>query len=157
MPKGTQGNGARNRGATKGRVHEVYSNRFEDLTSQAQQQHINFTFTDVRPWQNPSDFNGDLYAIPTLGLPSYDRTAINVNYEECINDPKAAGTNGDVISLKLQIDNVAAQERAYRHLRASLPRCMANAMGRRYGHGNGPLFELIKDEAEKFIKAGGAS
>lgn len=155
MPKGTKGNGAKKRGSTKARLHDVYVNRLSDLTAQAQQQHINFTFTDVRPWQNPSDFNGDLYVIPTLGLPSYERTPINTNYLECINNPRAAGTNGDVISLKLQLDHVAAQERAFRHLRASLPRCIANAMGRRYGHGNGPLFELVRDEAEKFIKAGG--
>lgn len=155
MPKGTQGNGAKKRGSTKAYLHPVYVDRLSDLTTQAKKQHLNFQFAEIRPWQNPSDFSGDLYVIPLLGLPSYERTSINTNYEECISDPKAAGTNGDVISLKLQLDHVAAQERAYRHLRASLPRCLANSIGRRYGHGNGPLFELTRAEAEKFIQAGG--
>jgi hypothetical protein len=126
------------------------------LISQAADQFNSFRFLAIRPWQNPRDFTGDPLNIPNLGLPAYNRDEINTNYEECINDPENAGTNGDVIALKLQIDYMAAQENAYRHVRASLPRCMAHAMARRFGQGNGPLIDRIRKEPEDFIRSGGA-
>lgn len=156
MPKGTTGNGAKSRAKTKGRVHTNYAQLLIDLTNQAKAQHAAMQFTEPRPWQHPSTFTGDVFNIQQLGMPAYDRDALNVNYAECVNDPKNAGTVGDVISLKLQIAYMAAQEQAYRHRHASLARCMAHATGRRYGHGNGPLFERIRKEPEDFIKSGGA-
>lgn len=156
MPTGTAGNGAKSRARTKAKVDEAYAARLVDLQEQAQAQYNSLSWTITRPWQHPSDFTGDLLKIEDLGQPGYDRTALNVNYEECINDPKQAGTTGDVISLKLQIDHMAAQEQAYRYRHAQLPRCLLHSVSRRYGAGTGKVLERIRKEVEDFIASGGA-
>lgn len=157
MAKGTQGNGAAGRASTKGRVHDKYSQRLDDLKGQAKEQYDSFTGDGPRPWQHPTGFTGSTLAIKELGTNEYDREEINTNFEECLQKPEAAGTVGDVIALTLQVDHLAAQERAYRHRHATLVRCMAHAMGRRCGQGNGPLFGRVRKEVEDFVKAGGAS
>lgn len=68
-----------------------------------------------------------------------DRTELNTIYDRVTTSP-TAGTLGDVIGTKLQIDYLAMADRALRARHATLPRSVAMAHGRRYGHSQGALF-----------------
>jgi len=86
---------------------------------------------------------------------AYDRDPISEAYAEALTSPE--GTVGDGMSLKMQSDYLAAQERAYR-LRSQGPvRCCMHASGRRYGHAqdNG-TFGRIEAYAQDLIIAGAA-
>jgi|GEM_PF-4885034 len=157
MPKGTEGG---RRGKPKGQVHAVFSKRLEDLYLQAKQMHNALQGKHQRIWQVPSDLYGELLDVPNLHFASFDREPINTNYAEVTADPESAGTNGDVIALKLQLDYNACEERAFRARHTSLVRAMCLGHGRRVGQGHGLMWDPedgIQDEAVKFIAAGGAT
>ncbi len=143
------------RGKTQGVVQPVFSKRLDDLKKQAQNLYQALQAVTQRKWQTPSDFKGDLLEIKTLHEPSFDRKAINTNYETATQDTETAGTNGDIISLKFQLDYVAGEERAFRHRHASLPRSICHLHGRRFGAGEGRMTKIIREEAERTIAAGG--
>ena len=154
MAEGTAGG---RKGKPKGQVHAVFADRLKDLKIQAQNLYKSVQGTEQRKWQIPSDLSVDLFEIAKLHEPSFNRTTINVNYQEATQDPDDAGTNGDTIALKLQLDYNAAEERAFRHRHASPVRNICHAHGRRYGHGEGRTLTATREEVERFIAAGGAS
>jgi len=159
MPEGAQGG---NTGTTKAIVTTVFKNRLRDLQEQAKKLQNAYQGKHQRVWQIPKDFGASsLLAIAQLHKPSYDREEINTKYDEVTNDPDNAGTTGDVIALKLQLDYVACEERAFRARHTTLCRAMALGHGRRFGQGHGQMWGAkpgsIEDEVASFIKAGGAT
>jgi len=154
MPEGTAGG---LKGQPKATVHPVFAKRLEDLKEQAQNLYKALQAAEHRKWQIPKDFTKDLFLIKQLHEPPFVREPINTEYKTVTQDPDSAGTNGDVISLKLQLDYNAGEERMFRHRHASLARNICNGHGRRYGHGEGRTFPATREEVERFIAAGGAS
>lgn len=147
-------------GQSMGRIHDVFHNRLTDLRDQAKQMQNALQGKHQRKWQIPSDYDGGLLAVADLHEPAFNRQAINTNYEEATKDPKAAGTVGDVISLKLQLDYNACEERAFRARHMTLPRAMCLGHGRRFGQGQGNLWgatDGIEAVAASYISAGGAA
>lgn len=147
-------------GQSMAKVHAVVHNRLQDLRDQAKLMTQAIQGQQQRKWQIPKDFTGSLLDVPTLHEPAYARDAINDEYDQVTKDPRTAGTVGDVVSLKLQIDYVATEERAFRARHASLPRVMCLGHGRRVGHGYGNLWDAkngIEAVMSAFIAAGGAA
>jgi hypothetical protein len=104
----------------------------------------------------PSDWVGDPFAIPTQHLPSFDRTKINEQYQE-IHRSKTAGHIGDAASLKIQLDYVAAMERAFRSRHASPIRNIMHAAARHQGQGSSQgVFGAVRNYAQDLIAAAGA-
>jgi hypothetical protein len=155
MPEMPQGGTV---GRTKGRVHAVFHKRLEDLRLQAKQAHNAIQGKHQRIWQIPSDYSGNLLDIAKLHTPSFEREPINANYETATASPQSAGTNGDVIALKLQIDYNACEERAFRARHTSLCRAMCLGHGRRIGQGHGNVWDNkdgIEGVVSAYISAGG--
>lgn len=141
-------------------VHDVAHNRLVDLRNQAQTMQRAMQGRQQRAWQIPQNYSGSVLDIANLHTPAFDRTEINTQYEAATNNPKAAGTNGDVISLKLQIDYNACEERAFRARHTTLCRAMCLGHGRRIGQGQGSLWSGdngIEAVMAAFIAAGGAA
>lgn len=144
------------RGTKKGRVHAVFTARTDELRTQADEQATAFSGSGARPWQVPEPLaDKDLLDVPKLHDPAFERTEINANYDEAVQDPKSPGTNGDAMSLKMQADVLAVQERAFRLRHASPIRCLVVAMGRRKGHGHAQgVHDAVRREAENLLQAG---
>lgn len=159
MAEATAPQGGRT-GQSKAKVHEVVHKRLQDLRDQAKKMAQAIQGAEQRKWQVPQDFTGNLLDIPTLHEPSFERQDINDEYDQVTKDPQSAGTIGDVISLKLQLDYVACEERAFRARHTSLVRAMCLGHGRRIGQGSGNLWDNksgIESVLSAFIAAGGAS
>lgn len=147
-------------GKTMGKVHEVFHARLSELRDQAKKIQNAFQGKEQRQWQIPSGYTGSLMDIAKLHEPAFDRQEINTTYETATKDPNNAGTVGDVISLKLQIDYNACEERAFRARHTTLCRAMCLGHGRRFGQGQGNLWDEVNGvEAviSAFIAAGGAA
>lgn len=143
------------KGISRGQVHDVFKNRLRELAEKGLKAAKAMRCQDQREWYIPATLGAnDLLQVAELHKPSYDRTPINTNYLECFQSPKAMGTVGDVVSLKLQIDYVAMEERAFRFRHASVCRNLAHAMSRRRAHGDGPAFPYIEQQAGDAIQAG---
>jgi len=145
------------KGTVKAKVHPVFTQRLDQLAQVAEQNaKVLKAEEDFRLWLIPKNLSAkDLFDIPNLHKQDFDRTEINTNYVECFKEASAMGTVADVISLKHQIDYVAAEERAFRFRHASVCRCIGHMGARRFFQGTGPLFEYIKFVEEKTIQAGG--
>lgn len=157
MPEMPQGGPT---GSTKARIHAVFHKRLEDLKLQAKKAHNALQGKHQRIWQIPGDYNGNLLEIPNLHKPAFEREPINANYETATASPQSAGTNGDVIALKLQIDYNACEERAFRARHTSLCRAMCLGHGRRIGQGHGNVWDNkngIEGVVSAYISAGGVS
>jgi len=154
MPEGSLGG---RKGKPQGRLHPVFSDLLKDFQDKATSLVESMQAKSQRQWQVPADFKGNLLDVDNLHEPSFNRDAINTNYDELTQTPTNAGTNGDVIALKLQLDYVAQAEREWRYRNASLSRCFIHAHGRRYGHGKGRVLKAIREEAERALASGGAT
>lgn len=157
MPEGPEGGV---KGQTKASVTAVFTNRLRDLHRQAKEAHNALQGKHQRQWMIPNDLQAEILDVPQLHFNSWDRTEINDQYEQVTISRAAAGTNGDIISLKLQIDYNAVEERAFRARHTTLCRVMCLGHGRRFGHGHGEMWfpgKGIEAEAAAFIAAGGAS
>jgi hypothetical protein len=142
------------KGKKQGEVDSVFEQRLKDLKAQAENLYKALMAEEQRKWQIPSDFTGDLLDIKKLHEPSWDRTQLNTNYDKIMQSPDDAGTTGDCVSVKLQIDYNAGEERQWRHRHATICRCICNAHGRRYGQGRGRVFVAPREEAQELIAAG---
>lgn len=142
------------KGKKLGEVAEVFEKRLKDLQQQAENLYKALMAEEQRKWQIPSDFEGDLLNIRALHEPSWNRTKINEVYDKIMQSPEDAGTTGDCVSAKLQIDYNAGEERMWRHRHATICRCICNAHGRRYGQAKGRVFVAPREEAEELIAAG---
>jgi|JI9StandDraft_2_1071091.scaffolds.fasta_scaffold50658_3 hypothetical protein len=148
-------------GTQMAKVHPVFHNRLEELKKQAQQAHNALQGRHQRVWQVPASLSGSLLDIASLHTPAFDRDPVNAEYEQATEDPQNAGTNGDIIALKLQIDYNASEERAFRARHTTLCRAMCLGHGRRIGQGQGTLWGDkdapggVESVVVAFIAAGG--
>jgi hypothetical protein len=156
MAEGSQGG---RKGKSKATVHEVFRARVRELRSQAVAAHNAHQGKSQRSWQVPEVLETSLMAIADLHKPAFDRDEINTQYSEVTKSPDEAGTMGDVIALKLQLDYNACEERAFRARHTTLCRAMCLGHGRRVGHGHGGVWDPevgVEGEVASFIAAGGA-
>jgi hypothetical protein len=126
-------------GKKKARVHETFSNRVKELRAGAKKLAESLQGGDEqqRVWDIPEALaDKDLTDVPNLHDPAFDRNEMNANYDETMADAASPGTVGDVMGLKVQIDYVAAEERAFRLRHATSTRCIVVAHGRLAGHGH---------------------
>lgn len=142
-------------GRQRARIDSVFAQRLNELRNDATSQAASFQGSTNRAWQVPAE-TADLLDVPKLHQPGFDRTALNVNYQECVQDTDDPGTVGDVISIKQQIDYNATEERAFRLRHATVVRCFTHAAGRRHGLGAGRVFPNIQKQANDAIANGGA-
>lgn len=157
MPEGSEGGRKGNAQAT---VHEVFRKRLQELRENAVKAHNALQGKNQRSWEVPKDMTTSLFNIAQLHQPAFDRQAINDEYSKIMKSPDDAGTVGDVIALKLQVDYNACEERAFRARHNSICRAMCLGHGRRVGHGQGGLWDPeigIEGEVASFIASGGAS
>jgi hypothetical protein len=145
------------KGTTKSSVHQVFADRLTELQQRdAKKASEGFRAAGQRVWQVPANFAGQLTDVPTLHKPAWDRTAPNSNYADCMKGVDgAAGTVGDVISLKMQIDYNASEERAFRRRHATVARCLCHQLARRDGHSQSNLFPMIVRQVSDASKIGG--
>jgi hypothetical protein len=87
-----------------------------------------------RRWMLPplQGWDGDPQNIPGLNK-AFTRDNLNSLYKKIISDMERAGTTGEAMVAKLQIDYIAAMERAYRTRHCSSVRAKLHAAGRRRG------------------------
>lgn len=143
------------RHSSKGKVHDVFKKRLDELVKKGLNFAKGFMREEQRQWNVPEDLEASsLFEIPNLHKPSFERSEINVNYSKCFQDSNDMGTVGDVVSLKFQMDYNAAEERQFRFRHSSTCRCLTHAMARRRAHGEGPTFAYIERQASDEIKAG---
>jgi len=150
-PKPRQPKGA----TSQGKVHPVFIKRLRELIAKGTNFAEAFKRGPQRKWNVPDDLAApNLFEIPKLHEPSFEREVINTNYLQCYQSPKNMGTVGDVLSLKMQIDYNACEERQFRFRHASVCRNLCHALARRRAQGDGPTFSYIEREAGDRIKAG---
>lgn len=150
MPKGTQ----------KADVLAPFNTRIAELRAQAEAQAKSFKGEGFRPWNIPDDLEPAQHLINDIRIlhggtdKGFDRTTINKKYEECFQDASNPGTGGDVIGLKLQMDWLAAAERAFRFRHASTVRLLTHAMCRRWFQSKGPAIKYVETAVKNVIQAG---
>lgn len=148
-------------GKKKGLVDGRFQARIDDLEKKARKMADHFrNHGDFREWHVPPTFNDPL-DVPSLHNPAWDRNNLNETYSEKVLARAAdeAGTDGDKIALKWQIDFMACEERAFRTRHASLIRCASLAHGRIDGHGKikKGVFTFLKEGVETALKLGAKS
>ena len=91
---------------------------------------------DEEPDEDATGWDGNLFDLAGAAR-AFDRTAVNAQFVSAVADVAAPGVSGDLVVTTLQIDYMAAMQRAFvaRHTMRR-PRTMLHAMGRRGGHGN---------------------
>lgn len=93
-----------------------------------------------REWMYPptDSWSGDPQDIVGMNV-AFDRSALNNQYVALLNDLTQASPVGSTMVTKLQIDYIAAMERAFRTRHYSSVRARIHAAGRRAGqaHSNG--------------------
>lgn len=124
-------------GKKKGRVHDTFRKRVKERRTVAKKIAESAQGSGQRPWDVPEDLKDkDLTDIPGLHDPAFDRNEMNANYDEAMASATDPGTLGDVMGVKLQVDYVASEERAFRLRHATSVRCIVVAHGRALGHGH---------------------
>ena len=138
---------------SKGRIHDVFTTVITDLAAQATAQAAALRGTGLSDWNRPTGVTDPLDVPGTTA--GFDRAAINTNYGQVIGSA-AAGTIGDVVALKVQVDYVAVVERAFRARHCTPVRLLGFAAARRRGHGNGAgvLVAGVLGFAQDALKAG---
>lgn len=147
-------------GQTKGQIDEKFHDLLVSLRTHAAIAHNAVRGRHQTQWYVPPGLQTALLDVAKLHQPAFDRTKLNDAYEAATLDPKNAGTVGDVISYKLQIDYIASMERAFRARHSSLVRSFCHGAGRRYGQGHGKVWDDqygVEAGVASFIAAGGAS
>jgi hypothetical protein len=138
-------------GTVKSSLIESFTKRISDLEDKANAQSEYFRkHENTRPWHTPESMRDrDLLDVPSLHEPAWNRNKANEIYSQDVLNAEA-GTQGDIISLKRQIDFMAAEERAWRARHASFARCAAHAHGRLAGHGlkTEGVFSRVKTAAD---------
>jgi hypothetical protein len=147
-------------GEVKGKVTSVYRKRVRDLVDKAKVISRAFRYQDnFREWHTPRDLEGkDMLLVPGMHNPPWARNEPNILYSQTIlNTPNiGSGTTGDIISVKLQIDFLSVEERAWRMRHMSLIRGACLAHGRLNGHsesGSG-IFNRAVRVVQDYIDAG---
>ena len=147
-------------GEPRGQVTGVYSNRVSDLIDKAKRISQAFRyFGQLRPWHTPPELKDkDLLLVPGMHNPSWARNEPNIIYSESVlaGPNKTGGTTADLIAMKLQIDFLAEEERAWRVRHMSLVRAACVAHGRLDGHSKPPqcVFKRAEKVIQDYINAG---
>lgn len=146
------------RGTSKGKVHKRFQ---EQVTNCAKAAKINSDAqlgTEQRIWENgdKNEWTGDPLDIAGM-VSAFERGEINQNYAECLNNPKKPGTVADTRSLKVQVDWLAMEERAFRTRHSTIIRSHLHAAARRAGHGHdkGVFMQGVLKYVQDSIKRGG--
>lgn len=145
------------RGTKKAKIHDVFKDRLKELqTRDADAIAGSIKASAQRLWQVPEKLHDTkLTDVPKLHTDAWDRAKINENYVDCMTGvDAAAGTVGDVISLKTQIDYNAIEERAFRMRHATITRSIIMQHGRRDGHAKSNLFPFVLQQANNCILQG---
>lgn len=92
--------------------------------------------TGQRQWMYPplGAWDGDTSNITGMN-DAFDRAALNTQYEDLVSDQTQESTIGEVMITKLQVDYIAALERAFRTRHCSSVRAKLHAAARRRGMG----------------------
>lgn len=148
------------KGTTKATVHGVFRDRLYDIKDTwSKKLEEDFRGEGQRVWMIPKGLEGqgtELTNVPALHNPDFERSPINTNYLECMSGvEEKAGTRGDVISLKLQMDYNAMEERAFRSRHATVARCLTHQHSRHDGHEKSEVFPQIEKQADDCITVGG--
>lgn len=146
------------RGKQLGEIHQVFVERLKELQANAVNLQNAFQGKAHRKWQVPSMIETSLLDVSKLHEPAFNRESINTQYDQVTKDRESAGTVGDVISLKLQLDYNACEERAFRARHMSLCRAFCIGHGRRIGQGHGNIWSRnngIEAMAAGYLAAGG--
>ena len=120
-------------------VSTVFSSLLSNLAEAATSVYeASTTFsTATRKWMNPptdTGWSGDPHDIATIEK-AFDREDMNVNYTKGLADASNPSGVGVQISLKFQIDYVAAMERAYRQRNICRVRSQLHSAARRKAQG----------------------
>lgn len=148
-------------GTTRGKVTSVYAKRVRDLSDKSKVISRAFRYQDnFREWHTPRELKGkDMLLVPGMHNPPWARNEPNKLYSNSIlaGPNSAGGCTGDIISVKLQIDFLAEEERAWRMRHMSLIRGACLSHGRLNGHGNQKgVFLRAKKAMQDWIDAGKA-
>lgn len=147
-------------GTSKGKVTSVYQKRIRDLTDKANNMSRTFRYQDgYRDWHTPRELkDNDLLLVPGMHNPAWARDEPNILYSETIlNAPNAgSGNTADLTAVKLQIDFLSVEERAWRMRHMSLIRGACLAHGRLNGHSEAQqgVFGRAKKAIQDYISAG---
>ncbi len=144
-------------GIPKAEIFAVFSDRVSQLsTDLAMSVADSMRGRAQRDWYIPKGWRGedrDLLDIPQLHMPDFDRDLINRRYGQCVTEtPK--GTSGDIIALKLQMEYLAAEERAIRLRHATPVRCIIHGGVRRNGHMQSRVFPMVVSQVANAIRQG---
>jgi hypothetical protein len=144
---------------SKGKIHDVFQNDIQQLTTQAGQQADMIRGKGTRPWNDPkwSDASKPKSPLDIPGITDgFNRDQIDTNYGQLIQSGSDAGTVGDVICVKTQGDYIAEMERGYRARHATPVRCIGHAMARRKGHSmtNGVFQGGVLKHVQDALKGG---
>jgi len=90
-----------------------------------------------RKWMYPplNSWNGNPFDIKGMNS-AFDRSNLNATYVQVVSDMQGRGTVGEAMALKMQIDYIAALERAFRTRYCSSVRARIHAAARRRGQGD---------------------
>jgi hypothetical protein len=144
--------------ASKGKIDTTtFQPNLQALGTQAgQQAAMNRNNGSPRPWNFPPNVADPL----NIGgiTAGFDRSAIDTNYAQLIQDGTDPGTVGDVICVKTQGDYIAEMERGFRARHATPVRCIGHAMARRSGHSkpNGIFWGHVLKHVQNALKSGQA-
>jgi len=156
----------------KGSIHPGFAKRPMDLKAQAKNIADAYKQEAQRNWQIPGDpsppapaglapignvddggaIEVDLLDVANLHVKAFERPEMNANYDETMASVAQAGTTGDMISLKLQIDYVATEERAFRTRHMTVCRSIAHAAGRRLRQSTHDMFDNVVQQAANALR-----
>ena len=141
-------------GKPQARVHEAFQQRLKEWRELAEKQ-IAAERGAEQPgvWQFPQLNAKYIWGIDKLHSPAWDREEINKNYEECFQGEEP-GTVGDVMALRLQLDLLAAEERAFRLRHASTARMMAHGAIHTQALAGGIVPDTVRQYVASLIEAG---
>lgn len=151
------------RGKPQSQVDPVFSERLAQLRADCQRQLDGLRGDAQRRWCNTASPAGsplplDPADIAGLHRPHFDRTGLNTTYAQVVRSFEDAGTVAETIAIKLQLDYLAAEERAWRVRHSSLPRALCHAHGRRAAQADrGRVFRAVELAVAEILAAGGAS
>jgi hypothetical protein len=146
------------KGGPKAQIDPMFEERINDLEKKAKDFSAHFrNHTKYRKWHTP-DAVKDPLDVPSLHNPTWERNNLNRTYSDDIvgNAGDGAGSFGDAMATKWQIDFMAVEERAFRTRHASMIRCASLAHGRLDGHGKQQkgIFSFLKDGCQSAIDFG---
>lgn len=112
-----------------------------------------------RPWMTPdlNGYDGDPLNIGGMAA-AFDTTDLNNAYATATQQAGAPGRVVDRMVAKIQVDYLAAMERAYRARHATIVRCQMHAAGRRQGQGGEHgVLRTVRSYINELVTQGGAS